>query len=157
MKRGTRYTGRPRGIGKVASYDSVRCRYNKREESRMASSKPLKVVFDYCGIEDSEPVYVEGAIGSITSGGALNMILFSEQTMPGREHAVQAMAEMDDDDEENVRVVVAESDPYMGGVEQGEIYVRRPVRANVLLNKQGVDSLLAWLREMKEQMEERSL
>ena len=124
----------------------------------MASSKSVKVVFDYCGIEDSEPVYVEGAIGSITTGGALNMILFSEQTMPEREHAVQAMAEMDDDnDEENVRVVVGESDPYMGGVEQGEIYVRRPVRANVLLNKQGVDSLLAWLWDMKEQMEERSL
>lgn len=122
----------------------------------MASSKPVRVVFDYRGIEDSEPVYVEGAIGSITSGGALNMILFSEQTMPGREHAVQAMAEVDDDnDEDDVRVVVEDSDPYMEGVEQGEVYVRRPVRANVLLSKRGVDSLLVWLRDMKEQMEER--
>ena len=123
---------------------------------------PANLVFEYQGLDDQRPVYVDGAFGQRTPRGALHVVLYSEYWKPSSESSVparpipnvQPVEVKGDDVQQTVTLQIQAQDPgpYQAA-EGGDVRIVRQVEASLILTKEGLDTLIPWLVAQRGAME----
>lgn len=111
---------------------------------------PKKVVFDYPGLKEAEPIFVSGACGTVAAGlVSIHFYTEYQQLVDHSEHPIDQTVV----DGQTRQVTMRDLKTPLPADEEGNINVTRRVESSLLMTKDSLRAIVSWMGERLREME----